>query len=313
MNNKLYAAVDLGSVSFHLVIMTRKEGRLVWVDCKKELVRMGSGLDAATGQLNKETTNRVLSALRRFSRTLSSMKLAGIRVVGTSTFRRLNDANLLMKQAEEILGYPIEILSGDREAEYIYRGVSHNLADERRFVIDIGGGSTELIVGQGTQLSYCASLEIGCITLTQQYFDKPDISSGAFIQAEQAAAEAIRPVAHLFSMHDWESELGTSGSIKAISWAMQHLDISDGEISKESIADMREIIMATSSHSALATKIGLNRRRTSVFCGGFAILSQAFRLLNLGYIRVAQGAIREGIIDEMADSIEEENRVTTLQ
>lgn len=298
-NNKLFAAVDLGSVSFHLVIMTRKRGRLVWVDCKKEIIRLASGLDTESGKLSTEIEKRALRTLNYFSKTLHNMPVLECRVVGTSTFRKLNDDGEFLKKAEQALGKKIEILSGVDEANYIYRGVSHNLPIEQRVVIDIGGGSTEIIMGNGKEAIQSASIETGCITLTQKYFESSVIKEAQYLLAEKEAERAFQTIAPKFKGLIWESELGTSGSIKAISWAMQNIGVSDGVITREAIKEMRKVILSSQNQSALAQKIRLNLRRTSVFCGGFVLLSQAFNVLGLSYVKVAQGAIREGIIDEL--------------
>lgn len=298
-NNKLFAAIDLGSVSFHLVIMTRKKGRLVWVDCKKDIIRLASGLDPATGLLSDEIEKKALRTLKYFARSLSRKPITQCKVVGTSTFRKLKDDGAFQKKAEQALGKSIEILSGSEEANYIYRGVSHNLPSEKRIVLDIGGGSTEIIIGDGKNPMAAASIETGCITLTQKYFMDSKIDRKLYELAEADAHQAFKSKSHTFNDLHWDSELGTSGSIKAISWAMQNIGVSDGEITRESIADMRNTILSCPDQLTLSRKIKLNLRRTNVFCGGFILLSQAFKVLGLSYLKVGQGAIREGIIDEL--------------
>jgi len=298
-NNKLYAAIDLGSVSFHFVVMTQKNGRLAWVDCKKEIIRLASGLNTETGHLSPEITKRSLRTLKYFRRHLEKLNIEQCRVVGTSTFRNLKDNGSFHQKAEQALGRKIDILSGDDEAKYIYRGVSYNLPVEKRIIIDIGGGSTECVAGSGSSAEISTSIDIGCITLTQAFFQDDKIDSIKLEQAELTAANAFRSIADQFSGYSWESELGTSGSIKAISWALQNLNISDGTITREAIASLRKEILNCSNTSELSKRIKLNYRRSSVFCGGFALISQAFDVLGLSYVKIAQGAVREGIIDEM--------------
>ena len=300
----LYAAIDLGSVSFHLVIMAKRNGKLVWVDCKKEIVRLASGLDPDTGTLRPEVQKRALKCLNYFRRQLGRIPRENIRAVGTSTFRRLKDANQFLAECEKTLSLPISVLSGQDEAKYIYRGVACNLPHDNRFVIDIGGGSTEFIVGEGKRLVHCESMDLGCITLSQQYFSGNELNPKQFAACEQQVAETLRPIAPAFQNRNWDSELGTSGSIKAVSWALQHQDFSDGEITREALDEMRAGILTCKDLPTLAKFLNLNHRRTSVFCAGFIILQQAFKELGLSYIRVSQGAIREGLIDELIDESE---------
>lgn len=300
--NKLYAAIDLGSVSFHLVIMAKKKNRLVWVDCKKEIVRLASGVDRKSGQLLPEVEKRALKCLSNFHRALAQVPAEHIRAVGTSSFRTLNDNGRFLQLAEATLGQPIQVLSGDDEAKYIYRGVSYDLPDDIRFVIDIGGGSTELIVGQGKDLIQSRSLELGCVTLTHQFFPDGHISQERFNACEQFVRSALQPVKKQFENVHWESELGTSGSIKAISWALQNLEFSDGEITREALEELRAGILSCKDVYELSSYLHINRRRASLFCAGFIILQQTFRELGLGYIRISQGAIREGLIDELIDT-----------
>lgn len=299
MKNRLYAAVDLGSVSFHLVIMTEKHKRLVWVECKKEILRLAAGIDPVTGRLNSDLERKTIRALHFFAKTLAQHDIRDIRVVGTAVFRQLKDHRRFLRSAEKALGHPIQILSGDEEARYIYRGVSLGLPLDQRFVIDIGGGSTEIIVGNGAKIVKAASKNMGCITLTQKYFNTPLIAHDQFQEAEAAAKAALSPLSSQFKTLSWNAELGTSGTIKAISWAMQNLKISDGVITREGLATLRSTILSCTNQTDMAKKMHLNPRRTSVFCGGFVMLEQAFECFGLSYLKIAQGAIREGMIADM--------------
>ena len=299
MNNRLYAAVDLGSVSFHLVIMTLKNNRLVWVECKKEIVRLAAGIDPKTRRLSNDVERKALRALHVFAKTLAQFDIQDIAVVGTAAFRQLKDHRRFLSRAADTLGHPIHILTGDDEARYIYRGVSIGLPNVQRFVVDIGGGSTEFVVGKGKDILISASCDIGCITLTQQFFNSHDIDKDLFVQAELATKAALEPVAAAFATAKWNSELGTSGTVKAIRWALQNLNISQGDITSEGLAVLRTVLMTCKNQSDLAKKLRLNPRRTSVFCGGFILIDQAFKAFNLSQLKIAQGAIREGIISEL--------------
>ncbi|AJQ94395.1 hypothetical protein [Gynuella sunshinyii] len=308
-SNSLYAAIDLGSVSFHLVIMTKRENRLVWTDCKKEIVRLAAGFDTRSKSLRPDVKKRALKCLENFHRAIRNIPQHNIRAVGTSTFRRLRHDTQFLQQAQSALGIPIEVLSGDQEAEYIYRGVSYPLPDDSRFVIDIGGGSTELIVGNGHRPLHTVSIELGCISLTQKFFLSGTINREQFALAESYASKRLQQSIEPLTKFQWNSEFGTSGSVKAISWAMQHRDLSDGEITHEALDEMREGILRCNNTQQLASYLGLNQRRTAVFCAGFILMQQAFKHAHLSYLKISQGAIREGLIQAM---IEDNTMTPTL-
>ena len=300
-SESLYAAIDLGSVSFHLVIMTKRENKLVWTDCKKEIVRLAAGFDERSGTLRPEVKKRALKCLQNFRRAIGDIPIHHIRAVGTSTFRKLEDGDLFLAEAQKALGLTIDVLTGNQEAEYIYRGVSYALPSDTRFVIDIGGGSTELIVGNGRQALKTISVEIGCISLTQKFFDSNSLSQNQFIRAESYTDERMKQVVAPLKNLNWNAEYGTSGSVKAISWAMQHRNFSDGEITHEALEEMREGLLKCTNNHQLSEYIGLSYRRTAVFCGGFILMQSVFKHANLSYLKISQGAIREGLIHEMIE------------
>ncbi len=297
--NSLYAAIDLGSNSFHLVIMAKKENKLVWVDGKKDMIRLVAGLDTETGKLENGVRNRALRCLNSFSKLIRKIPNHQIKAVGTSAFRQLADSEAFLKLAEKRLGAPIHILSGVEEAKYIYRGVVAHLPKDERFVIDIGGGSSEFILGDGKQVKECHSLELGCLSLTENFFPDNRIRKDSFLKCEKLVSEELGKIQPHFKERTWQAELGTSGSIKSVSWALQNLNLTQGEITREGMADLRELILNCETTEQLSKKVDLNLGRTNVFCAGFIILDQAIKQLHLSYIRISQGAIREGLIDEM--------------
>ena len=300
-SESLYAAIDLGSVSFHLVIMTKRENKLVWTDCKKEIIRLAAGFDERSKTLRPEVQKRALKCLQNFRRAIGDIPPHHIRAVGTSTFRKLDDDNHFLAEAQNALGLSIDILTGDQEAEYIYRGVSYSLPDDSRFVIDIGGGSTELIVGNGKQAKKTISIEIGCISLTQKFFNSNVLNKNQFIKAESYTNDHLKEAVIALKGLHWNAEYGTSGSVKAISWAMQHRNLSDGEITHEALEEMREGVLECTNTHQLSEYLGLSYRRTAVFCGGFILMQSVFKHANLSYLKISQGAIREGLIHEMIE------------
>ena len=297
----LYAAIDLGSNSFHLVIMKSDGQTLHSVDCKRELVRLAAGVDARTGRLSREARSRALRCLSHFHDTLSQVPDAHVAAVGTSAFRRLVGDKRFLKLAEATLGQPIRILSGDDEARYIYRGVSHGQpVDQHRFVLDIGGGSTEIIVGHGRQPEAVASLDLGCVTLTAQFLDHDRLTDHHLSACEAFVDEQLAQIQPRFTGHNWDDVMGSSGSIKAVSWALSNLGLSqNGVIERSQLDRLHPVLTQADSQHQLSQLLELSPRRIAVFAAGYIILHRVFRAFDLDRMRISYKAIREGLIDEM--------------
>lgn len=297
----LYAAIDLGSNSFHLVIMKSDGQTLQSVDCKRELVRLAAGVDAKTGRLSREARARALRCLSHFHDTLSQVPHAHVAAVGTSAFRRLVGDKRFLKLAEATLGQPIRILSGDDEARYIYRGVSNGQpTDQHRFVLDIGGGSTEIIVGHGREPKAVASLDLGCVTLTAQFLDHDRLTDAHLSACEAFVDEQLAQVEPRFAGRHWDDVMGSSGSIKAVSWALSNLGLSaDGVIERSQLDRLHPVLTQAESQHQLSQLLELSPRRIAVFAAGYIILHRVFRAFDLDRMRISYKAIREGLIDEM--------------
>lgn len=297
----VYAAIDLGANSFHLVIMKDVGHELQSVDCRRELVRLAAGVDARTGRLNRETRVRALRCLTHFNNALKRVPNATVVAVGTSAFRRLVEDKAFLKSAEATLGHPIRILSGDDEARYIYRGASNGQnPNQDRFVLDIGGGSTEIIVGQGRQPKAVASLDIGCVTLTSQYLSHDRLTDAHLERCRQHVDAELASVRERFSGHQWQDVMGSSGSIKAVSWALSNLGISsDGRIERTQLDRLYPVLTQAESQRQLSQLLELSPRRIAVFAAGYIILHQVFHCFDLESMRISYKAIREGLIDEM--------------
>ena len=210
--NDCYAAVDLGSNSFHLVISRYEHGEFTVLDRQREVVRLAAGLDEEN-QLSEEVANRALQCLSRFGQLLRNIPQENIRAVGTNALRRLQSKNKFLERAERTLGHSIEIIAGREEARLIYLGVSKWSAygDEARLVIDIGGGSTEIIAGKGDTAICRESLEVGCVVLSKQFFADGKLSKKRFRKAVLAAELAIQPVVTQFRLQGWSQVIGCSG------------------------------------------------------------------------------------------------------
>src|SRR5690349_4277147 len=211
------AAVDLGSNSFHLAI-GRVDGEQVYpLDSLKETVRLGTGLTAER-TLDEKAEERALKALRRFSERLAGMPREAVRVVGTNALRVAKNSGAFLRKAEEALGFPIEVIPGREEARLIYLGVAHSLplASHNRLVVDIGGGSTEFIIGNKMRPKVMESLYMGCVSYSQRFFPEGRIEKKAFKRAEIAAQEQVQTIAARYAKVGWKEAVGSSGTARSI-------------------------------------------------------------------------------------------------
>src|SRR4029077_2222437 len=209
---EVLAAVDLGSNSFHMVVARVDQGPPVIVDRLREMVRLASGLNDSA-LLDDASQERALACLRRFGQRLRDMRAHQVRVVGTNTLRRARNAEAFLAAAQDALGQPVEVISGIEEARLIYLGVSHytDTTDGSSLVLDIGGGSTELVIGEGYEPKYLESLSIGCVGLSREHFEGGKISHKRFDRARLAVRLELRPVAAAFRRHGWNRAIGSSG------------------------------------------------------------------------------------------------------
>lgn len=301
------AAVDLGSNSFHLLVARMDGGTLQVVDRYKESVRLGEGL-TIDKQLKPEVAERALACLGRMGQRLRGMAATNVRAVGTNTLRQIRPETGFTEQAELALGHPIEVIAGREEARLIYLGVAHGLAigDEKRLVIDIGGGSTEVIVGQGFMPLLRESLHMGCVSTIQRFFANDKITAKAMEKAELYGALEVRPVRELFRQSGWETATGASGSIKAIAAVIAAEGWSEDGISFDSLTRLRDALVEFGKSSAIELK-GLSDERRPVFAGGVAVLRSLFQNLAISHMRVSDEALREGLIYEMVGRTHQED------
>lgn len=302
-----FAAVDLGSNSFHLLVARMDGGTLQVIDRYKEMVRLGEGL-TEDKDLLPEVSERALACLERIGQRLRGVEPGNVRVVGTNTLRQLRPGTGFVERAEQVLGHPLEVIAGREEARLIYLGVAHGLAigDEKRLVVDIGGGSTELIVGQGFKTTLRESLYMGCVSISRQHFPGDKITAKAMDKAELACALEIRPVRELFRQSGWSTTTGSSGTIKAIAAVIAAEGWSDDGISAEGLAKLRAAMIECGKVSGLAFKT-LSERRRPVFAGGVAVLRALFQALEIQRMRASDQALREGLIYEMVGRVHHED------
>ncbi|MGQ9660325.1 MAG: exopolyphosphatase [Thermochromatium sp.] len=293
------AAVDLGSNSFHMVVARIQDGHIQITDRLKEMVRLGEGLTEER-TITPKVAERALACLERFGQRLRGFAPEDVRVVGTNTLRQLDPGDAFIQRAESALGHAIDIIAGREEARLIYLGVAYGLASsgERRLVIDIGGGSTEMIVGRAFSPHLRESLYMGCVSMSRRYFAEGRITVKAMQRAELAGALEIRPVRELFRRARWERAVGSSGTIRAIAAVVQAQGWCEDGISAESLARLREALIEAGRVSALELK-GLSDERRPVFAGGVAVLRAVFDSLGITHMQVSDYALREGLLYEM--------------
>jgi exopolyphosphatase/guanosine-5'-triphosphate,3'-diphosphate pyrophosphatase len=293
------AAVDLGSNSFHMVVARYTHGQLVILDRLREMVRLGAGLEA-DGRLNKDVAARALACLERFGQRLRDMRPDSVRVVGTNALRRARRKEAFVERAREALGHPIEIVSGMEEARLIYSGVAHTMpaGPGRRLVCDIGGGSTEIIIGEGLEPLELESLQTGCVRVSEEFFADGRLSQKRMQRARVAARQAIEPYQAAFRRRGWDEAVGSSGTVRAIGDSIRELDPAAVDISADGL---ERIIheLSTIEHIRDLKLVSVTEDRRLSFAGGVAILAEVFEQLGIESMRVAEGAMREGLLYDL--------------
>jgi len=293
------ATIDLGSNSFHMIVARIDDGHLQVIDRIKEMVRLGEGL-TPDKSLRPEVAERALACLGRFGQRLRGMPPENVWAVGTNTLRQVHPEAGFLERAEAALGHSIDVISGREEARLVYLGVAHGLAagTERRLVVDIGGGSTEVIVGEGFEAEIRESLHMGCVSMSQRWFSEDKITAKLMDKAELAGALEVRPVREQFRRAGWSTAVGSSGTIKSIATVIAAEGWGDDGISAQSLLRLREALVSTGRISAVALK-GLSDERRPVFVGGVAVLRSVFTNLGISHMQVSDEALREGLAYEM--------------
>ena len=289
------AAVDLGSNSFHLLVAQLADGEARVIDRLRETVRLASGLDADK-RLTGEVAERAIACLQRFGERLRELPLGSVRAVGTNTLRRARNARSFLRRAEQALGHPIEVISGIEEARLVYLGVASSLSGaSRRLVIDIGGGSTELIIGAGEKPRLMESLHMGCVSMSLARFPDGKVGRKAWKRAVLSARQELEPIEVAFRTLGWEQAIGSSGSVRAVEEVARATGWSDGTIDRELLGRIADAIVDAGDVGELELP-GLSADRRPVFAGGVAILTAAFDALDIARMQVAGGALREGLL-----------------
>jgi exopolyphosphatase/guanosine-5'-triphosphate,3'-diphosphate pyrophosphatase len=304
---EVVAAIDLGSNSFHLIVARVRDGNLQVIDRIKEMVRLGAGLQDDK-RLDAETQARALDCLQRFGQRLRSMPHDSVRAVGTNTLRQARDAEAFLVAAEQALGHPIEVVAGREEARLVYLGVSHGLtaSEERRLVVDIGGGSTELIIGEGFVPIVRESLHMGCVSMSRAWFGDGTIKRKRMDKAVIAARLEVSPVETRYKIMGWHAAVGSSGTIRSIRDVVQAAGWSEQGITLPALRELRDALV-TAGHIDRLQLEGLSEERKPVFAGGVAVLLGVFEELGIEQMGVSEEALREGLLYDLMGRIKHED------
>ena len=300
------AAVDLGSNSFHLVVAREVDGRPLLVDKLRERVALAEGLNDR--QLNGVVQARALATLERMSERIKGIPRGRIRAVGTATFRKLRDRGAFLRKASAALGVEIEIVSGREEARLVYLGVAHSLGDDdgRRLVVDIGGASTECILGTRFVSTCEDSLSMGCVTWSQRFFGDGLMKRGRFEKAALAARVELEPIAGRYGPSNWDHAIGSSGTIRAVGSILKGKGWTEGEVTREGLARLQEYLEEARMPKELDLE-GLRPDRREVIAGGVAVLTGVFEAFSVEVMRPSGGALREGVLHDLVGRIHHED------
>lgn len=295
----LLAAVDLGSNSFRLEIDRYAHGQLQRVEYLKETVRQGGGLDAERN-LTPAALQRGWDCLARFAERLKDFAPSQVRAVATQTLREAKNRDEFIARASTILGHRIEVVSGPEEARLIYQGVSHLLpaSEEKRLVIDIGGRSTELILGQQYQAQEVASFRVGSVSWSSEFFADASFTERSFARAETAALALLEEALAVFQPGRWDCAYGSSGTVGAVGEILSASGHPPGQIRRQDLDWLTEQLLRA-GHASRVQLPGLKEERRAVIGGGLSVLRALFTLLQLDTLQVAQGALRQGVLYDL--------------
>ena len=301
------AAVDLGSNSFHMIVARPRDGHFRVLDRLREMVRLAAGLDRENN-LSNEARARAIACLERFGQRLREIPPGSVRIVGTNTLRKARNAQSFLEAATVALGHPIDIISGVEEARLIYLGVSHSLpqAAGRRLVVDIGGGSTELIIGEGFEPQHMESLYMGCVSTSREYFPEGATGREAMEAAVLSARVELEPLVAGYRRIGWKEAVGASGTIRAVAAVVRAAGWCEEGIDARALHRLRDVLI-DAGDVAKVNLPGLGAERATVFPGGVAVLLALFEDLGIERMRVSDWALREGLLYDLLGRIRHED------
>ncbi len=299
LEGQSFAAVDLGSNSFHMIVSRYSGGTLQLVDRIREPVRLAQGL-GEDGSLSAQARERALSCLAQFGQRLRGLSPERVRTVATNTVRQLRNPRAFLMLAETALGSPIEIISGREEGRLTYLGVANTFAEtrKRRLVVDIGGGSTEFILGQGFDVHEAESVQMGCVSSTKRFFADGTLTRKQWREVQETLASEIAPFRSRYLERSWKRVIGCSGTLKATAAVLHELGGPAWQITRAGLdAIIERVIQAGSVEKAKLP--GLSSDRRLVYAGGLAVIDACFRELNIDTMHVCEAALREGLLFDM--------------
>ncbi|MBS3744882.1 MAG: Ppx/GppA family phosphatase [Wenzhouxiangellaceae bacterium] len=305
-HRNLYAAVDLGSNSFHMLVARREGGELRVIDKIREMVRIGGGLDA-NGRLDETTRSRALECLARFGQRLARIPEHQVRAVGTQTFRRLHQPQHFLVVAETALGFPIDIISGREEARLVWLGVNEGTAfsERARMVIDIGGGSTEFAAGLERDPDFAESIQFGCVSVTRRAFGKGRITARRWRRAGEEIATELQAIAPKLAATGWQHAIGSSGTIRAV----QSILAAENDTLPDPIPAARVDALAQKmidfGHVDEVDLPGLSNSRRPVIAGGILVLQACMQKFGIDRLDVSPFALREGLLHDQVGRLEQ--------
>ncbi|MBE0623278.1 MAG: exopolyphosphatase [Burkholderiales bacterium] len=304
MQYETLAAVDLGSNSFHLQIGRVVEDQIYLLDGLREPVRLGAGL-TRDKRIDRAAQVRALDALRRFSDRLRGLPAEAVRVVGTNTLRVAKNSRQFLAEAKETLGFPIEVIAGREEARLIYIGVAHGLplSREKRLVMDIGGGSTEFIIGIGVEPKLMDSLYMGCVSFSLKYFADGKIEKSTFKRAELAARSELQTIVKQYTRHGWAEAVASSGTARSIASILEANGWSEHGITAPGLEKLRSAILKAGEVERVELA-GLREDRRSILPGGLAIMCAAFEELGMEHMSVSDAALRQGVLYDLLGRVQ---------
>ena len=305
VSSPLYAAIDLGSNSFHMLVVRHIDGSVQTMAKIKRKVRLAAGLDEHNA-LSLEAMQRGWDCLSLFAERLQDIPTENIRIVGTATLRTATNVDVFLEKANQILGHKIEVISGEEEAATIYKGVAHTSGGSgRRLVVDIGGASTELIIGEGFEAKALTSLKMGCVTWLERHFKDRQLTVTNFNNAILAAKETLQPILEQYQEIGWDVCVGASGTVQALQEIMLAQGM-DEVITHAKLKRLQKQAMRADHLEELEIE-GLTLERALVFPSGLSILIAIFELLEIDSMTLAGGALREGLVYEMVDELKQDD------
>ena len=298
------AAVDLGSNSFHLLVGRIVDGQVYPLDTLREQVQLGAGL-TADKRLDRASQARALDVLAQFRERLRGLPRDAVRAVGTNALRVAKNAAAFLREARDTLGFPIEVIAGREEARLIYLGVAHALppAENRRLVVDIGGGSTELIVGQGLKPRLMESLYMGCVSSSLRHFPEQRIDKRSMKSAVLEARQELAAVSRSYLRSGWQEAVGSSGTARSVESILAANGFAANGITRDGLERLRELLIETGR--ADPDRIaGLKAARAAVLPGGFAVMYAVFDELDIERMAVSEAALRHGVLYDLLGRVE---------